>query len=176
MTQTPTVLDFYYSRVKDHRGRSIDDLQDQNQAELESNHDYIQWLFPLPEPSRFNPDAPLLTETDMADFRSNPALRQKLITSFRILLRFYGVDTVPMLAGTQVLPTRDYDAHIRNWLTPSNHNYLRITRILRCLSLCGLEHLAQAFLKRLEIIYEQNADVIGTETLAYWRAAVSPSE
>lgn len=175
MSQTPTVnvVDFYCSRIKDHRGRSLDDLQDQNHDALEANHDYIQWLFPLPEPSQFNPDAPLLTEADMAAFRSNPALRQKLITSFRIVLRFYGVDAIAMLAGVQVLPTPDYEAQIRNWLTPHNHNYLRITRILRCLSLCGLEHLAQALLKRLEIIYQQHAEVIGEETMNYWRDAVN---
>ena len=31
-------------------------LEDWDEGELEYNHDYIQWLFPLDEESPFNPD------------------------------------------------------------------------------------------------------------------------
>ena len=167
------VLDFFYGRIKDHRGRSLDDLQDQDHDALEANHDYIQWMFPLPEPSQFNPDAPLLTAEAIADFRSNSALRMKLTTSFRILLRFYGLDAIGLAAGIQVLPQADFDRRAATWLTPHNHNYLRITRILRSLTLLGNESLARAFLVRLERIYEQSVEVIGEDTLGYWRAAVN---
>ena len=41
------------------------------------------------------------------------------------------------------------------WLSPGNHNHLLITRILRCLTVLGLEAeaKAKAFLERLAEIY-----------------------
>ncbi|MEH2446828.1 MAG: opioid growth factor receptor-related protein [Nostoc sp.] len=56
---------------------------------LECAHDYIQWLFPLPERSAFNCDAPIVDEEVIQAFQSNPHLRQNLLRSFRVMLQFY---------------------------------------------------------------------------------------
>ena len=45
------IVDFYAGVAPDHRGRSLAQLQSQSLSALETNHDYIQWLFPLPERS-----------------------------------------------------------------------------------------------------------------------------
>ena len=45
----------------------MDDLQTQTPEGLERTHDYIQWLFPLPERSSANPDAPRLSSADIDD-------------------------------------------------------------------------------------------------------------
>ena len=46
---------------RDHRGRLLSHILGFSLDELEFHHDYIQWLFPLPEPSGANPSAPLLS-------------------------------------------------------------------------------------------------------------------
>nr|WP_236995739.1 opioid growth factor receptor-related protein [Halomonas populi] len=43
---------------------------------LEHTHDYIQWLFPIPEMGRFNAFPPLLTSEVQADFEREASLRQ----------------------------------------------------------------------------------------------------
>ena len=76
----------------------------------------------------------------------------------------------------KVTRTRYFAAKATVWLSPGNHNHLRITRILRCLSLLGLEAEARAFFECLSEIYEneqsQPRPAISTETILYWRRAV----
>ena len=60
------------------RGRYLHDILKWPDKRLESTHDYIQWLFPLPEVSGFNPEAPTLSrpDDDSSDFRSRPELQR----------------------------------------------------------------------------------------------------
>jgi hypothetical protein len=58
------LLDFYRGTQLDSSGRMLHEIWDWTDDDLEAIHDFIQWLFPLPEPSQFNPDAPLLTPED----------------------------------------------------------------------------------------------------------------
>ena len=60
----------------------------------------------------------------------------------------------------------------KGWLTPHNHNYLRITRILTSLGLLGLEDYARAFLAALAGVYAEYGSRIGPRTWEFWcRAA-----
>lgn len=61
-----TFLDFYLGTGTDHRGRTLWQIVQKSDAWIEETHDYIQWLFPLSEPSQFNPHAPILTEASRA--------------------------------------------------------------------------------------------------------------
>ena len=85
------LLDFYRGQATDSEGRWLRDIWTWDDDELESVHDFIQWLFPLPEPSRFNPDAPLLTEADITAFRGDEQLRANLRRSFERVLTFLGL-------------------------------------------------------------------------------------
>ena len=53
-------------------------------------HDCTQWLFPLPDPSAFNPDAPIPTRETIETFGADPELRQALRSLTR-MLDFYGL-------------------------------------------------------------------------------------
>jgi hypothetical protein len=66
---TSPLLDFYRGHGTDAEGRFLKDIWTWENHDLEGVHDFIQWLFPLPEPSQFNPDAPLLTEKDVEAFK-----------------------------------------------------------------------------------------------------------
>ena len=57
---TSPVVAFYRGEMPDSQGRRLADIQAWDDERLEIVHDYIQWLFPLPERSAFNPKAPLL--------------------------------------------------------------------------------------------------------------------
>ena len=57
---------FYRGEAADYQGRTLHDIWNWNDRRLEDRHDYIQVLFPLPEPSQFNARAPLLDDAALA--------------------------------------------------------------------------------------------------------------
>jgi hypothetical protein len=81
-------------------------------------------------------------------------------------------------AGEHITVTRapNFASNTTIWLSPGNHNHLRITRILRCLTLLGLDAEARAFLDCLYEVYEHEQNkpmpAISYETMLYWREAV----
>src|SRR5215472_17590331 len=129
------LVDFYRGQGSDAEGRALAEIWSWDDNELELVHDFIQWLFPLPEPSQFNAAAPLLTDGDIAAFRTDSALQSNLLKSFQRLLRFLGLAQDE--AGAIVLGPNFYSRSPDVWEAP-NHNWLRITRVLRSLQLLGL--------------------------------------
>jgi hypothetical protein len=165
---------FYRGAGRDHRGRLLSDIHEFDFYELEFHHDYIQWLFPLPEPSGANASAPLLSSEDSAAFKSDDSLRKALLQSFELMLQFYGLELVNRSREVEVVRGKNHAERSNVWLTRGNHNFLRISRILRSLSLLGCGAHASAFLKCLEGIYAEEASTIGDTTMGYWRRAVEP--
>jgi Opioid growth factor receptor (OGFr) conserved region len=146
---TPSrIIGFYSGTESDRRGRYLCEIQRWPDDQLESVHDYIQWLFPLPEPSGFNAAAPILNAESIQEFRSRPDLQESLRVSFQRLMKFYGFE---VRVGEHITVTRapNFAAKATGWLSPGNHNHLRITRILRCLAVLGLEAAARAFVECL---------------------------
>ncbi len=144
------LVEFYSGRAPDHAGRFVAQIQQWPDERLEAVHDFIQWLFPLAEPSPVNPLAPVLDRETIEAFAAQPELRQNLRLSFLRMLRFYGLE---MQSGPplRIQPAANFDERAANWLHPGNHNHLRITRILKSLALLGLKEESGAFLECLEI-------------------------
>jgi hypothetical protein len=163
---------FYRGAAPDGSGRTLARVWAWSDAELEAVHDYIQWLFPLPEASNFNDAAPLLTSADIAAFRASELLRDNLRISFGRMLDFYGF---VLTAERAILRGPDFAARAQNWLRPLNHNFLRLTRILRASALLGLGDEARALLLCLEELYQGHAEIIGARTMAFWRGAIAAS-
>jgi hypothetical protein len=169
---------FYSGAGPDHRGRYLKDIQQWSDDRLEAVHDYIQWLFPLPEPSAFDVAAPVLTSTSIEQFRAQPELQQKLRASFLRMMNFYGFE---LHSGEKITVTRaaDFAARSRVWLSAENHNHLRITRILRSLTLLGLEAEATAFFDCLSEIYRDEQKepfaAISEDDVLLERAATRPT-
>jgi Opioid growth factor receptor (OGFr) conserved region len=166
------IIGFYSGTEPDHRGRYLHEIQQWADDQLEAVHDYIQWLFPLPEPSGFNAAAPILTRESIEEFRRRAELQQKLRISFLRMMNFYGLED---RSGEQFMVTRspNFATKATVWLSRGNHNHLRITRILRCLSLLGLEAEAKAFFDLLSEICEDEQNkplpAISDRTMLYWR-------
>ena len=90
------------------------------------------------------------------------------------MLAFYSLEANEM--GTLTLTRAAFFVErAKNWLTPSNHNHLRITRILKSLLLLGLEAEATAFFTCLADIYRVELGKAGSgisdETFTFWKAA-----
>lgn len=96
--------------------------------DLEDIHDWVQWVFPTDEPSRFNPDAPVLTQADILAFHDpEQEYGRRLEASERRFRIFLGMDRVSRIT------------------TPHDHNLLRVTRAVRSLRLLRSPERARAF-------------------------------
>jgi hypothetical protein len=160
-------------KAKDDKGRTLDDILSWNDATLERSHDYIQILFPLPEPSGVRDNAPLITPGVQQAFLTRPELRENLINAFKRMLRFYGLeygkiqDTDEELAVTQ---GPNWTSALSNWVVRRDHNHLRITRIIRSLRVLGCEEEAYAF----HCFLEQDKNVLGSvsqQSRDFWARA-----
>jgi hypothetical protein len=167
-TADSPLVRFYRGTGRDARGRRLDDILAWDDDQLEAVHDYIQWLFPLDEPSRFNRDAPLLTAHDRAAFRE-AALAANLRRALDRMLAFYGfaIDR-PDGPGARIVRSAQWAERSPAWLQPGNHNLLRLTRMIRSLALLGQVDLATALYGALR--QECEGRVSGV-TIEYWKEA-----
>jgi hypothetical protein len=168
------LLGFYAGTRPDDRGRFLREVHRWPDYKSEQTHDYIQWLFPLAERSGFNPEAPILDAKIIREFRSQLELLRNVQTSFRRMLAFYGMG-IQEAGQLRVTRAVSFAERCENWLTPSNHNHLGITRILKSLRLLGLEAEAIAFFECLADIYRMESAKatpgISEETFTFWQAA-----
>ncbi len=165
------IVQFFEGTGRDGSGRLLADVLKFDDARLEQVHDYIQWLFPLPEPSGANPLAPTLSGEDVAAFLARPDLRAVLREGFLRMLAFYGF----AYDGGAIAPGAFFWKRKTVWLSSWNHNHLRLTRILRSTRLLGLEDESRALFQCLTTVYEsaehRGHDHISPETYRYWQAA-----
>lgn len=163
------LIAFYSGTGTDHRGRTLSGILAFSNTELESCHDYIQWLFPLKDPSPFNPEAPVLDDELIADFRRQPELQAEL---HRVLLRmtqFFGVSLRETPQGFELLlPANVADLH---WMTPDNHNHRRLSRMMASLKLLGLETHVSALWHGLQQLVVKHPQAFTAATITHWRLA-----
>jgi len=93
------LVNFYRGKRTDSEGRLLTEIWEWGDDRLEAVHDFIQWLFPLPEPSAFNSRAPRLTQEDIAAFQSDLLLRSNVLRSFGRLLTFLGLEQTAERTG-----------------------------------------------------------------------------
>lgn len=163
------ILKFYTGDIATRQGIKIIHVLGADDKFLEECHDFIQWLFPLTEPSKFNPDAPLLTEEDIQAFKNKVELRETFMQALVRFMRFLGFSIHPN-GGHKLLIVQRKDT--LDWVTPANHNYLRLTRVLACCTLLGFEDYAKAIYTLLLALKETHAQAIGEVTYEFWRLAV----
>ncbi|XP_073437028.1 uncharacterized protein [Dendrobates tinctorius] len=135
-------LQFYQNqRAFQPHGQRIEDIHDRwwnDYQELEANHSYIQWLFPLREPG-VNPYATPLTPEEIKRMRADEGVMWRLLQSYKMMLEFYGIQLLNEKTG-EVSRATNWEERYHN-LNRRSHNNLRITRILKCLGEMGYDHL-----------------------------------
>ncbi|KAI1640732.1 opioid growth factor receptor conserved region-domain-containing protein [Biscogniauxia mediterranea] len=177
------LVDFYDPQVKgrDARNRTLDEILAWSDARLESQHDYIQTLFPLPEGSMFSFAAPVVDEQTFLYWRGRGGddLKDGVRRALERMLRFYGFEvrwhpvvTIAAAAEEEEEEEEDRKAGFARWVRPLDHNHLRITRIIRSLRVLGLADEARAFYDALVETHATHGR-IGRSSLGYWRRAAT---
>lgn len=161
-----SIFSFYLHEIPDQHGRFLTDLWDMSFWDMLSDHDYIQWLFPLNTPSNFNPSAPILTSEECRIWQQSEKLQENLRISWQKWLNFLGLDY-----RDKVSYGINWDQRKAFWIFNNSQSY-RITRVLKCLKLLGLEKEAQLFFQQLEEIYYQEG-MISVVAMKHWMAANS---
>lgn len=148
------ILDFYNGKEAEGCNHRLPDAWEYPYARHEREHDLIQWLFPLNEPSDHNPDAPILTDEDIKEFRTSDVLRWRVLTSVHTFMKFLHFN--------------------KAWLSRRDHNQLRITRMLKFLTLINMGFYANALHEELMIIIDAvpgSRELMGT-AISYWDDAL----
>ena len=151
------IIKFLRNEATDFNGRSLLELIEQTDHQMERTHHSIQWMFPTDIPSEHSDYAPVLTQEDIAEMKTDKVVQSSIKKCLTRMIDFYDKD--------------DY------WISQRNHNFKRITRILRCLWLAGLVHEYVCFQRALDEIYNtsNNLCIIGAETYLYWKNANNDS-
>lgn len=163
----------FFSGGADDAGRTHAEILAWDDERLEQVHDYIQWLFPLPERSGANPAAPVLDAVSIAAIRADAGMQARLRAAWRRMLAFYGFE----VRQGAVAEGAAFARRAAVWLHPGDHNHLRITRILRSLRVLGLEAEAQQFWRALADLYKRDRTAarqrITERSFAYWEQAAN---
>uniref|UniRef100_A0A8C4T704 Opioid growth factor receptor like 1 n=1 Tax=Erpetoichthys calabaricus TaxID=27687 RepID=A0A8C4T704_ERPCA len=133
---------------------------------LEHNHTYIQWLFPLREQG-LNFYAQELTQDEIKEFQNNREAKRRFIIAYTVMLDFFGI---------KLLDKNGSVSRASNWcerfqhLNESQHNYLRITRILKSLGELGFESFKAPLVKFLlkEALIEETVPNMKQSALEYF--------
>ncbi len=141
------ILDFYNNVGVDAAGRNLAQVIALTDQEFEDVHDFIQWLFPLPEPSKAQPQSPILTEEELVIMKADPMIIKRV--------------EVALLRYTNFL------VHTTRWKRGFDHNHLRITRALRFLTLMGMNEHARGLFE-----FSVNGAKPSSKTKWYWEQAM----
>ncbi|XP_063083074.1 opioid growth factor receptor-like protein 1 isoform X2 [Cavia porcellus] len=133
---------------------------------LEHNHTYIQWLFPLREQG-LNFYAKELTTYEIEEFKKTKEAIRRFLLAYKMMLEFFGIKLIDKMGNV---------ARAVNWqerfqhLNESQHNYLRITRILKSLGELGYESFKSPLVKFIlhEALVENTIPNIKQSALEYF--------
>ena len=131
--------------------------------EIERYHDFIQWIFPTSQPSRFNGEAPTIDEHFVSMFHGNQCALQNYCKSCRRYLHYMDFDC----SGDGNIHTYHGD---RPFYRLPYHNFLRITRVLQSLRETGHPQCsANLFAQMIDILHSTPNHHIDDTTIAYWK-------
>lgn len=139
----------------DDKGRLLSEMWSYTLAKKEWNHTYIQRMFPLDEPSMHN-NAPTITREEALSCSADEKIVKNMRTSYETMLMFYGLSDDCSCS------------YFSRWIKPRNHNFLRITRIIKSLRLFGLNREAEDFYHRLLSMPSEYKKIIPDKTWQFW--------
>ncbi len=148
---TAKITEFLEGTGTDHQGRFITDIWKFDDREIEHNHDFIQWLFPLTEPSMSVFGVPVLDQSDIDTICSSDVARTNIAKSSEWYLGFL----------------------MRNehWIKSYDHNHLRITRTIKSLRLLVGDYEANKFRKNLFFTLGDKINKIKITAIEFWNNA-----
>jgi len=145
---TPNITKFLEGTGTDHKGRFITDIWKFDDKEIEHNHDFIQWIFPLNEPSMSVFGAPVLDKEDIDTILSNEVAQTNITKSAEWYLGFL--------------------MRNENWIKSYDHNHLRITRTIKSLRLLVGDYEANKFRKNLLFTLGDKINTVKSSAIKFW--------
>ena len=145
------VLGFLNGMAADIHGRTFDDVMAFSDEQIERTHNFIQWLFPLLEPSLSVPGSPCLSDDKITSIKDSRA----------------AVDNLKMAAHWF------FDFLVRNqhWIKPHDHNHLRITRVIKSLRLLLGDEAAASFKASIITLADERVELIDLKARHLWEDA-----
>jgi len=162
------LADFFLGNGNDDQGRPLILIVKKSDEWLESTHDYIQWLFPLTEKSGANPTAPLIDVNLVSLFRFNTKAQNNYLLGLDRMLSFYGLERHE---GT-ITKSENWKFRKGYWFVTPTHNDLRITRMLKSMSILGFNDLACSLLDELLQLSNEPDCGFSSDAVEYWKLAV----
>lgn len=146
------ILEFLEGDGVDHRGRKVSDILAFTHEDLECDHEFIQWLFPLLEPSQMVPSAPCLEEQYITLIKSSITAQVSLENGLLLMSGFYRAT--------------------RHWLQEGDHNHRRITRIIKSTDMLLRPSAALSFYTNILSIFASNYLDAPVEARRMWKNAI----
>ena len=142
---------FLRNEEVDFKGRLLTDIWNYTDYEIEANHDFIQLIFPLDKPSKavFN-NLFLKNNKQINILRTDDVVKKNILKSCDWFLIFL--------------------KNNNQWKNYSDHNQLRITRIIECLRLLISDKDANDFYKNIFKLLGKDIR-INPITLDFWKKA-----
>ena len=134
----------------DFKGRTIQEIWDYSDIQIEGNHDFIQLIFPLNKKSQNVFHGYYLDNEDLInELKDSHQVRENIIKSSSWFLSF--------------LKRNDH------WKSKYDHNQLRITRVIECLRLLvGHDEADNFYQSVVGLSLDSN---INKTTLEFWKNA-----
>ena len=145
------IVRFLEGKTPDHRGRTLSMVLAFSDERAEQTHDYVQWLFPLDEPSESVQGAPVLSDLDIDEIKKSPAAQANLIKESVWFFQFLNRN--------------------QRWIAKYDHNQLRITRAIRSLRLLVGDIEADNFRQSIFDYLGEDVDLIGEKAKSFWNNA-----
>ena len=142
---------FHCEDGRDHAGRSHAGILAFDDDAMHGVHDFIQWLFPLPEASGAFLSAPVLNEHDLVVMRASDVCQRRFDAAHARMAAFL--------------------VHNPVWLRLHDHNHLRITRMIRSTRLISGDAHADRFRDFILDHIDQRKAHINPTTLVFWANA-----
>jgi hypothetical protein len=159
-TSDKLLVDFFCGNSRDSAGRTIEQILEFDENDIENYHDFIQWIFPTSEESSYNSNAPIISNNFKNILSSNNVATCNFCRTCRMFIDFIGFECKDDTIVAKEKATMFYDR--------PQHNLLRITRVLNSLNQLGKISCSQKLFLILENIYNKHTDKIPKESFVFW--------
>ena len=146
-------VNFLTNNEPDFKNRFLNDIWNFSDEDIEYTHDFIQLLFPLNEKSSAISNGIYLDSNEaILRIKANKLATENIVKSSKWFLSFL--------------------ARNSHWKRKHDHNYLRITRIIKSLRLLVSDQEANKFYESfMQLVDENLKSKINLTTLTYWQNA-----
>lgn len=130
---------FLSDRLTTGSGRTYSQILKSTTQQLENDHQFIQWLFPLMEASAYISQSPIINLKELkVAMQNDPTIRQKMLASTAMMFKHWGLAIDNSCKESNPIVT-----NVRNLKRLNGHDGLRFSRLLQSLNYHGLHELAQ---------------------------------